>query len=433
MDDVSVVVKRHAYQRYFKDPELLEPIFHLFLTQDDSTYLMREVHARCNVPITTLYSWRERVRADPDWRPTREHFSENRRILPDEIEAIIADYIRVTFVEPGRPLTRPTLKPLVLMFVQSLVAENVLTEDFLNFSCSYHFLSRFLQRVGLSFRRARPERRPSVDDQECAHFMAKLVGAFHQYPPDYILNFDESNWHLVMAGEQTVAPRGAETVHQYTEGDAKANFTFFATITAGGAKLPLILIAKGKTDRCHKQFGSHDAYDYEIWHSPTGWCTEPLMIRYLHWLRHRIPEEPLCLVMDQFTAHTPDQVQAEADQLDIEIIWVPKGATGRYQPLDRRTFGALKSKGKAKWRIYFNDHYGVKCTKEIGAALLLASWDELSESCVSAGWDFDEPPEENDDESDDSDDDFELGMTTSSEDEDMNVIGDEDGIQVIAQ
>jgi hypothetical protein len=34
--------------------------------------------------------------------------------------------------------------------------------------------------------------------------------------------------------------------------------------------------------------------------------------------------------MDQFAAHTADSVVAEAEALDIEIIWVPKGATGRH-------------------------------------------------------------------------------------------------------
>jgi hypothetical protein len=63
----------------------------------------------------------------------------------------------------------------------------------------------------------------------------------------------------------------------------------------------------------------------------------------------------------------------------------------------------------------------VRCTKEIGAALLLASWDELSESCISVGWDFGESPEENEQESDDSDDDFELQMASDSEDEDSTL------------
>jgi hypothetical protein len=74
---------------------------------------------------------------------------------------------------------------------------------------------------------------------------------------------------------------------------------------------------------------------------------------YLPWLRTRIPEEPICLMMDQFAAQSADPVVAEAEALDIEINWISKSATGRYQSLDRRTFGALKFKGKAKWKFMF--------------------------------------------------------------------------------
>jgi hypothetical protein len=85
MEEAVPIVKRNAYYYYLRTTHLLGPIFHVFLTQDDSTYMMREVQARCKVPIMTLYSWRERVRADPDWRPSPEHFSENARIfIPDE-------------------------------------------------------------------------------------------------------------------------------------------------------------------------------------------------------------------------------------------------------------------------------------------------------------------------------------------------------------
>jgi hypothetical protein len=190
-----------------------------------------------------------------------------------------------------------------------------------------------------------------------------------------------------MTDEQTVAIRSAETVRNHCDGDTKASFSFFATIIAEGTKLPSILIAKGKTDRCDKQLGRHDSYCHEIWNSPSGWSTTPLMSQYVKWLRRQIPEEPLCLMVDQYQTHTAPGIQAEAENLGIEIIWVPRSGTGRYQPLDRRTFGAFKSKGKAKWRRCFNDHYGANCTREIAAELLPESWNELSDSGVTASWD----------------------------------------------
>jgi hypothetical protein len=44
------------------------------------------------------------------------------RVLPDEAEAIIAHFSRMNFVEHGRGLDRPTLKTVVLMFIQSMIA-----------------------------------------------------------------------------------------------------------------------------------------------------------------------------------------------------------------------------------------------------------------------------------------------------------------------
>jgi hypothetical protein len=67
-----------------------------------------------------------------------------------------------------------------------------------------------------------------------------------------------------MEEDVTLAERGAETVHNYVDGDPKTNFTLFATITAEGTKFPLILAVKSKTTRCHGQLGQHDQFEHEI-------------------------------------------------------------------------------------------------------------------------------------------------------------------------
>jgi hypothetical protein len=54
------------------------------------------------------------------------------------------------------------------------------------------------------------------------------------------------------------------------------------------------------------------------------------------------------MIISQNMTHTAPEMKKKAEELGVKIIWVPKGGTGRYQPLDRRTFGALKSKDKAK-------------------------------------------------------------------------------------
>jgi hypothetical protein len=90
-----------------------------------------------------------------------------------------------------------------------------------------------------------------------------------------------------------------------------------------------------------------------------------------------------------------------------EIVWVPEGAMKFYQSLGRRISGALKSKGRAKWRCLDTQNYRHPCNREIAAWFLLESWDELSDSDMIPVWDFNEG---------ESGGDFELRIDTDGED-----------------
>jgi hypothetical protein len=177
------------------------------------------------------------------------------------------------------------LKQTLIMLVPSFLASGDLLESALNFKCSTTYTKRFLKRNGLSFRRARPCRRLNLDNQEESEFVFLFHISLEIFGPTATVHFDESSWRLVMVSERTAAEGGAETVNQFRNGDVKATFTFFAPVVAGGTKLLPILVPKGKTTCCHKQFGRHQAHPHEIWHSPNGWCTEVLMVQYLQWLR----------------------------------------------------------------------------------------------------------------------------------------------------
>jgi hypothetical protein len=336
--------------------------------------------------------------------------------LPDKIEDRIAHFIRIHFLSLGRPPDRPIIKPLILAPFQDFVTEGILLDTALNFKCSSHFMSRFLNRVNLNSWKARAARGPEIDDGECAEFMAKIAAACQHYPNNHMINF-ESSWRPVQVSDQTIADRGAKVILQYLEGNGQACFTFFTSCSADATKLPLILLAKGKTNLCRRQFGNHPGRNSLVWHSSTEWCKDSLVVDSLHWTRGRFAEDPLCLVMDQFPAHRTEPVLRSAAESSIEIIWVPTGTAGLDQPLNRDPFGALKSKGRPKWRRQFCDNYGVPCTREVAAELLLESWDELSDTVILAGWNFgDNEPLDSD--SDDSEDEFELRVDTDCEDVD---------------
>jgi hypothetical protein len=54
------------------------------------------------------------------------------------------------------------------------------------------------------------------------------------------------------------------------------------------------------------------------------------------------------LISDQFGTYCCDGFVNLAEELGTSIIWIPKGATGIYQSLNRRAFGGLKAKNRAK-------------------------------------------------------------------------------------
>jgi hypothetical protein len=223
MDAIQMLLKRGRYNSYYKKLEFLEIIFTLFLTEPDDSYVMREVSARSHIPLTTLYSWREKIRTAPSWRPSREYFFLAPRALPPDVEETIANFIHINFVSLRRSLTRPVLKPPILMLVQELIVQQILDESLLNFKSSAHFMPNFIQRMGLSFRKARPQRRPASNANGCAQSLANLTAAYYRYSPHLILNFDESDWHFVMEGDVTLAEPRTEAIHNYMDGDPRTS------------------------------------------------------------------------------------------------------------------------------------------------------------------------------------------------------------------
>jgi hypothetical protein len=109
--------------------------------------------------------------------------------------------------------------------------------------------------------------------------------------------------------------------------------------------LPLIMLAKGVTEQCHRIFRDAGVDPDCIVHCKRGWCNEAIIEQYLLRLRRQIPDGEICLIWDQYRSHMTQSVTDMARRLDMSIVFVPKGATGRYQPLDRSIFGALKAIG----------------------------------------------------------------------------------------
>jgi hypothetical protein len=125
----------------------------------------------------------------------------------------------------------------------------------LDFTCSPSFIQNFSGRHGFALRRPAFRRRCKVTQAQMGAFIEQAQFEMRRYPPDRVANIDETHWKIVAGGFLTWAVRGFESVPCILENDAKEGVTVIAGITAGGEKLPLTVIGRGKTQKCLQ--GSH--------------------------------------------------------------------------------------------------------------------------------------------------------------------------------
>ena len=92
--------------------------------------------------------------------------------------------------------------------------------------------------------------------------------------------------------------------------------------------------------------------------------------------------EKFALVLDVFRAHKKQSVLAEANRLNIKLIFVPSCGTGIYQTLYRKIFGIVKSKLRkesSNLRTEENRFQNIH-------ALMNQIWDEISDEAIDSAW-----------------------------------------------
>jgi hypothetical protein len=258
-----------------------------------------------------------------------------------------------------------------------------------DFTASRGFVYDFKKRHRISSRRAHYKRRPKPNEARKRAWKKEINQLLRNYPPENILNCDETCWRLYPSGILTWAATGSENVAIEIPGDEKTSITAMATITADHQKLPLYLIAKGKTSRVEiSQLGKIGIHQAD--HSPNGWQTVDTMKRYLKWLSRTCREDgvngEIHLIMDIYRAHTADAVKDLADRLGIVLHSIPAGCTDLYQPLDRRVFGCLKATARMAYLRQTQGDAREKLKKKDAVAILLRSWDKLSLHAMESAW-----------------------------------------------
>jgi hypothetical protein len=298
------------------------------------------------------------------WRPWnfRKSRGEHNRTFTDAEETEICDIINTRYIKMGRPFTYSEAYLVVTTFhrekqareQEARAAEG--SEDCNGapeFKCSARFITQFMHRHGYVVRRARLHRRPAVKSEEEARWMEEIDSVLSDPNVDRrrVLNADETCWRFWPQGLSTWAKIGTKEVKLIIDGNDKENFTTICTVTADGTKLPMTLIAKGKTDACEAGFG--DIGEHNSDHSESGWSTCPVFIEYLRKIRDYFDDhDPIWLMLDSYSVHRSPEVREYARSLGIILLFVPPGMTDALQPLDRSIFGAMKQEARRLWREY---------------------------------------------------------------------------------
>jgi hypothetical protein len=140
---------------------------------------------------------------------------------------------------------------------------------------------------------------------------------------------------------------GCDGVHISIDGDPKKCFTGIAAVTAANQKLPLMLVASGKTTRTEDNFG--DVRPHWTAHSESGWATKEAFSKWLETLRRWLGDaDPATIVLDCCSVHQSDDIiKLLALELGFRLAFMSPGTTDESAIRSIARFRPAEGNGKA--------------------------------------------------------------------------------------
>ena len=180
-------------------------------------------------------------------------------------------------------------------------------------------------------------------------------------PPELILNWDQSGIRIVPSSTWTMEQRGAKRVEMIGVND-KRQITAVFCGTLLGDFLPVQLIYKGKTPRCHPNFKFPE--EWHITHSPKHWSNEETMIQYINHIVlpyiSKVRESfdditPALVIMDNFKGQITEDVLTLLNNNNVHTCLLPPNTTDRLQPMDISVNKPAKDYIKQKFDEWYSE------------------------------------------------------------------------------
>jgi len=169
-------------------------------------------------------------------------------------------------------------------------------------------------------------------------------------------------------------------------GNEKDGFSLTLIISYGGIMLIPILTAKGKTNLCLKKYNLDNTKIIGSY-SNNGWINNGIIKMCFDEIYKSTKGKKSVILLDEFPSHTSEFSVKEAKKRNIELIYVPKGLTYKYQPLDVLINGILKQKAKYLWRQEVTKNPDIKITNSDAVNHFLEAKNDITSEMIIKSFD----------------------------------------------
>ena len=159
----------------------------------------------------------------------------------------------------------------------------------------------------------------------------KELRKVHTYPPELIINMDETPAYFDMPASRTVHKKGARQIRVKSTGVEKKRFTVIQSCTASGKMLSPMIIFKGKRPlkKLHVPKGA------VVMVQKKGWNDAPLTKVWIKRTLSKYTEKRhALLIWDTFSGHMTEDVSELLSRSNVTSMIIPGGCTSKVQPLD---------------------------------------------------------------------------------------------------
>ena len=179
--------------------------------------------------------------------------------------------------------------------------------------------------------------------------------------PELVLNWDQTGIKFVPCSSWTMERQGEKRVELVGINDKRQITAVFCGSLVGDF-LPVQLVYKGKTPRCHPRFTFPSGW--HITHSPNHWSTEATMLQYLEHIilpyvenvRETVgSDEAALVIIDNFKGQITSSVNMILEQNNIHVCLLPPNTTDLLQPMDISVNKPAKEFLKRKFEQWYSD------------------------------------------------------------------------------